>query len=123
MHLYASTDTSLSGGKLVLVVCFSALSLVFGIAHYKGWNKGWIRWLPFEANFFLPAWFGACGLLVAFSTLAGRLSAGLEVVLAVPTFVVFVIMLMSLVWLPARLLPQWYLDWRAHGRPLTGLRG
>ena len=119
----ASTGASLSAGQLVLITCFSAALLVDGIAHYRGWHKGWIRLLPFDANFFGPAWFGACGLLVALCELAGRLTAWLEAVLAAPTFIVFVISLMSLVWLPSRLLPSWYLSWRAHGRPRSGLVG
>ena len=119
----ASSGASLSAGELVLIACFSACVLVSGVAHYRGWHKGWIRALPFEANFFGPAWFGACGLLVVLCVLAGRLSAWVEALLALPTFVVFVISLMSIVWLPSKLLPAWYLSWRAHGRPMSGLRG
>ena len=122
MLLSASTARSLPVGTLALVVCACAASLAFGVAHYRGWHRGWIRVLPFEANFFGPAWFGACGLLVALCDLAARLSVWFAAVLAVPTFIVFVIMLMSLVWLPPRLLPSWYLNWRRQGRPRSGLR-
>jgi hypothetical protein len=122
MFLVASSTQSLSAGSLVVIVCFCAASLLFGVAHYRGWHRGWIRLLPFEANFFGPAWFGAFGLLVALCELAARLSDMLAAVLAVPTFIVFVIMLMSLVWLPSRLLPSWYLNWREQGRPPSGLR-
>jgi hypothetical protein len=123
MLITASTRESLSAGSLVLVACFCALSLAFGVAHYRGWHKGWIRVLPFEANFFGPAWFGALGLLVALCDVATRLSVWVAAILAVPTFIVFVITLMSLVWLPSRLLPSWYLTWREQGRPLSGLHG
>ena len=123
MLLAASTNAPLSGGKLVLVVCFSFWVLISGIAHYRGWHKAWIRWLPFEANFFAPAWFGACGLLVSLCDLVAPLSVWLAAVLALPTLIVFVVMLMSLVWLPSRLLPSWYLNWRRQGRPRSGLVG
>jgi len=122
MLLTAASDASPSAGSLALIVCFGGLSLAFGIAHYRGWHKRWIRLLPFEANFFLPAWFGAVGVLLFLCELAGHVSPVLEVVIALPMFVSFVIMLMSLVWLPSRLLPSWYLSWRAHGRPLSELR-
>lgn len=105
----------------MLILCFCSLSLASGVAHYRGWHKGWIRLLPFEANFFLPAWFGACGVLLFLSELTRHVVV-LSAMLAVPMFVSFVIMLMSLVWLPSRLLPSWYLSWRAHGRPLSELR-
>ncbi|HTX07011.1 MAG TPA: hypothetical protein VME22_00285 [Solirubrobacteraceae bacterium] len=120
MLLTASTRAPLSAGSLVLIVCFCSATLAFGIAHYRGWHRQWIGWLPFDANFFGPAWFGACGLLVVLAEEAGRIGAWLEAVLAVPAFIVFVIMVMSLVWLPSRLLPAWYLHWRAQGRPRFG---
>lgn len=123
MLFWASTDTQLSAGSLLVVICFCAAALAFGVAHYRGWHKGWIRVLPFEANFFGPAWFGATGLLVALCDLAARVNVWLAAILAVPTFIVFVITLMSLVWLPSRLLPSWYLDWRRQGRPPSELRG
>jgi hypothetical protein len=123
MDVLASTRASLSAGPLLVVLGFCAVSLAFGIAHYRGWHKAWIRLLPFEANFFLPAWFGACGLLASLCALGARLSVWVAVALALPTVVVLVITLMSLVWLPRRLLPEWYLRWRERGRPPSDLAG
>lgn len=123
MVLAASATKPLSGGSLVLVVCFCALSLAFGIAHYRGWHRPWIRLLPFESIFFLPAWFGALGLLAALCALAARLSVWVEAVLAVPTLLVLAITLMSLFWLPSSLLPGWYRTWRDRGRPPSELAG
>ena len=117
----ASATHSLPAGTLALIAGFSALGLAFGIAHYRGWHRSWLRLVPFEANFFLPAWYGAAGLLVTLSLAGAHLSRWIEVVLGVPAFVAFAIALMSLVWLPSWLLPAWYRDWRARGRPPGGL--
>lgn len=121
--LVTSATRPLSGASLGLVAAFCALCLGFGIAHYRGWHRGWIRMLPFEANFFLPAWFGALGLLTALCLQAARVSAWVAAVLAVPTLVVLAVTLMSLVWLPSWLLPAWYRSWRDRGRPPSELAG
>jgi hypothetical protein len=121
MVFAASTHTSLSGGSLALVTCFCAVSLAFGIAHYRGWHRSWMYLLPSEASFFLPAWFGAFGLLAVLCILAAKLSAWLALVLALPTAVAFAIMLMSMVWLPPRLLPSWYRDSRDRRRASSPL--
>lgn len=123
MLVAASTAGSPSTGTLVAIACFCAICFAFGIAHYRGWHRGWIRVLPFDANFFTPAWFGAFGLLLTLWTLAHKLSALVAVIVALPMFIAFVIGLMSLVWLPERLLPAWYRRWRAQGRPPGGLTG
>jgi hypothetical protein len=120
-HAASTAPHPLSAGSLALVVCCSAIGLAFGIAHYRGWHRGWIRVLPFEANFFTPAWGGATGLLTALCLLAAHVSRWLEVVLGVPLFLAFAVTLMSLVWLPQRLLPAWYREWRDRGRPSRGL--
>ncbi len=118
----AASTHSLSDGSLAFVIGVSAIALAFGIAHYRGWHRDWMRLLPFEANFFTPAWFGAAGLLVAFSLLAASAGRWLEVVLAVPAFVALAIALMSLVWLPPRFLPAWYRESRERQRQARGLR-
>lgn len=123
MLLAAATSHGPSVLTSVLGLCFCAWALAFGVAHYRGWHRAWIRFFPFDAHFFAPAWFGACGLLIFLGELAARFSTVLGVLIALPAVVPFVIMLMSLFWLPDRLLPAWYLDWRAHGRPAGGLAG
>ena len=122
MFVLASSHPAMSFGSLASIVGFCGVCLAFGIAHYRGWHRTWIRLLPFESNFFLPAWFGACGLLTALCVAVAPLSAWLAAVLAVPTFVIFAIALMSLVWLPRRLLPGWYLQ-LAGARPTAGGTG
>jgi hypothetical protein len=112
MLLTGSSTDSLSAGTLVLITCFSAVCLVNGVRHYHGRGTWLLRWLPSEASFFAPAWYGAMGLMVVLCELAGRVGRVLEALLAIPTLVLFAIALMSLVWLPSRLLPEWYRDRR-----------
>lgn len=108
MILVAGTHTTMSAGTLVLVTCFSAWLLIGGVRHYRGRGQWLMRWLPTEVSFFTPAWYGAFGLMIVLCELARTVSLGLEVVLAIPTLLLFVVALMSLVWLPSRLLPEWY---------------
>lgn len=110
MFLTASSDAHLSAGTLALLTCFSLCCLLNGVRHYRGRGTWMLSWLPSRASFFTTAWCGAFGLMVVLSDLAGRVSAILEAVLGIPTFVLLAIMLMSLVWLPGRLLPTWYRD-------------
>jgi hypothetical protein len=112
MLLSGSSTDSLSAGTLVLIACFSAVCLLNGVRHYHGRGTWLLRWLPTEASFFAPAWYGAMGLMVVLCELAGGVSRLLEAVLAIPTLVLFAVALVSLVWLPSRLLPEWYRDRR-----------
>lgn len=108
MALTASSDATLSAGSLVLIACFSALCLVSGLRHYRGHGTWLLSWLPSGTSFFTPAWFGACGLMVVLSEIAGHVSVVFEGLLAIPTLVLLAITLVSLVWLPPRMLPAWY---------------
>jgi ribose/xylose/arabinose/galactoside ABC-type transport system permease subunit len=108
MFLVASSNATISLPSMLLIAAFSALMLVRGIQHYRGRNTWIIKWLPWSDGFFGGAWFGAFGLMVVLCLLAGRVSAVLEAVLAIPTFLLFLIALVSMVWLPSRLLPGWY---------------
>jgi hypothetical protein len=120
--LAAQHGSQMSIGSMVVVACVCAPVLGGGVLHYRGGGRrSWLYRLPFEANFFLPAWFGACGLLVVLDNLLGRVSGVAEAIVGVPTLISFAVMLMSLAWLPRRLLPAWYLAWRAHGRPRSEL--
>lgn len=112
MLLTASSAATLSAGTLALIACFSAACLFNGVRHYRGHGTWLLSWLPSEASFFTPAWFGACGLMLVLCLLAAHVSVVLEALLAIPAFVLFAISLMSLVWLPSRLLPIWYRDRR-----------
>ncbi|HTX32139.1 MAG TPA: hypothetical protein VMD09_12190 [Solirubrobacteraceae bacterium] len=113
----AAPQTPLAGGQLAAIAAFSVFALGYGVAHYRGWHRGWMRWLPSEASFFTPLWFGATGLLLVLAELARRASTWLGVVFAVPLLIAAAITVMSLVWLPSTLLPDWYLDWRQRRRP------
>lgn len=117
MLLTGSSTDSQSAGTLVLIACFSAVCLVNGVRHYRGRGVWLLSWLPSEASFFAPAWYGAVGLMVVACELAGQVSRVLEAVLAIPTLVLFAIALVSLVWLPSRLLPEWFRDRRRQRRP------
>lgn len=117
----ASTDAWLSRTDLIEIVCFCTLLLVTGVRHYHGRGRWMLRWIPFEVSFFGIAWYGACGLMVVLCNAVRRFSVVLGALLAVPAFVLLGISLMSLFWLPPRLLPAWYLRWRAQGRPPSGL--
>lgn len=112
MLLTASSDATLSAGSLALIACFSALCLVNGVRHYRGRGTWLLAWLPSGASFFGPAWFGACGLMLVVCELASRVSVVLAGLLAIPTLALGAIALVSLVWLPPRLLPSWYRDRR-----------
>lgn len=112
----AAANTPLAGGQLAAIAAFSVLAIGFGAAHYRGWHRGWMRWLPSEASFFTPLWFGATGVLLILAELGRRVSNWLGVVFGVPLLVAFAITLVSLVWLPSKLLPGWYLDWRKRRR-------
>lgn len=101
---------------MLLIAGFSVLLLVNGVRHYRGRGTWLLSWLPTEASFFAPAWYGAMGLMVVLCELAGRVSVVLAGLLAVPTFVLFAIAMASLVWLPSRLLPRWYRDRRRQRR-------
>lgn len=119
MILIASSNPSISAGTLVLIAAFSAALLANGVRHYRGRGTWLLEWLPTQASFFMPAWYGACGLMVVLCVLAGRVSVALEALLAIPTFVLFVIAVMSIVWLPSRLLPEWYRDRRLPAQALA----
>lgn len=117
MIVNASSDAPLSAGTLVLVTCFSALVLITGVRHYRGHGTWLLPWLPTQASFFGSAWYGAFGLMVVLCDLAERVSVVLVAVLAIPTFGLGLIALVSLFWLPSRLLPGWYRDRRRRSHP------
>ena len=109
MRLLAASGSNLSAGTLIAVAAFSALVLRGGVRHYRGRNRWVMRWLPSEAAYFGTAWFGAAGLLMVLCALAAKVSVVLEAIVAVPALAVLAIAIVSTFWLPARLLPGWYL--------------
>jgi hypothetical protein len=94
-----------------------------GIQHYRGTLTWWLRYVALDAQFFLPMWFGPVLLIGGLADAGAQLSPVLGVLLALPLIPLFPVGLMSILWLPDRLLPAWYLQWRAHGRHFTELPG
>lgn len=111
-----------SPGTTWLIAVFCALLLLQGIGHYRGRHTWVMRFLISDASFFAVAWYGAAGLLTVLDSALSRFAPVLALVLFVPTAITWGIAIMALFWLPARLLPAWYLEWRAHGRPAAELR-
>lgn len=122
MLLLASGYSVGSTSTTIEVTAFCVILLIQGIRHYRGYGRWLMRFLPFDAGFFAVAWYGALGLLLVLDSLLSHISGPLALLFAIPIVPVFAIAMISLVWLPARLLPGWYRDWRAHGRPLAEIK-
>lgn len=97
--------------------------IVQGINHYRGITTWLLRYVPFDSIFFLPLWMGPVFLLAVLADLSAHVSTALAWVFAVPALVLLPVALLSMFWLPDRLLPAWYLDWREHGRHFSQLPG
>ena len=103
-------------GPFLLIGGIGIVILLIGVGHYRGWQKSGLLRVPFDSIHFMPAWFGAAAVLMAAGVLGSRL-AGWIMVLGALAFIPFAVALVGLFWLPDRLLPGWYLAWRARGRP------
>lgn len=98
------------------MIALLAVSLAFVVpgalaysGHWRSWTSQFMatRYLGFSV-FFLGA-AGAC------SAPALALHGVLAAVFDVPLIVFFVLMMVSLIWLPSFLLPAWFKQWRANG--------
>lgn len=101
---------------LLLIGGIGVLVLLLGVGHYRGWQKSGLLRVPFDSIHFMPAWFGTAIVIVALGSLGSRLTAWFMALAAIG-FIPFAVALVGLFWLPDRLLPGWYLAWRARGRP------
>lgn len=114
--------TAADPGTLTLSFVLGALVTAFGVGHYRGWHKGGLLRLPFDSIHFAPAWWGGAMLTLGVASALATLSPWFALlgVLAVPMILIGFV---ALFWLPDRLLPAWYLDWRARGRPAGEVMG
>lgn len=113
--LLARADTPTLGPLIFgFVVGIGALWL--GVARYRGWHKSSLLAFPFDSLHFAPAWWGAAIVLAMLGSL-GSLVSPWFLIVSVLGVAPLLVGLLSLFWLPDRLLPAWYLDWRARGRP------
>lgn len=124
-----STFVHMPVGVLLAAIVFGAGILAFGVAAYRGHNKYQVLMrtsftVPFElgeTHPFAAAWGGAAFLLLAVIDGVQRLGRVGEVIAVLLIFAAvgcLLIGVMALRWLPDFLLPAWFKDWRARGRPV-----
>jgi hypothetical protein len=113
----------LSTGDLIGGILLGGAGLGQGIRHYRGTVTWMLRYLPGETQFFTPLWGGIMLLCGVAADLLAPVSHIAAVIIAVPALAALAVTLLSLFWLPGRLLPRWFREWRAEGRRVSCLPG
>jgi hypothetical protein len=125
MVLLASGYSVGSTSTTIELLAFCLIMLIEGIRHYLGygrWFLAFLRFLPSDVSWFAMTFYGLTGILLVLDSWLSRVSGPLALLLVIPLVPLFVTSFVGLFWLPSWLLPEWYLTWRAHGRPPAELR-
>jgi hypothetical protein len=121
--LISSSIHYLSTWQLIGAAVLGLGGIKWGLAHYRGTSTWLLRYLPYDTALFMPLWAAPIFLLAVLSDLAAHISRVLGLVFAVPAMVMIPVAIVFIFWMPSRLLPAWYLEWRANGRQPAQLPG